>query len=177
MLADIQTLENALPKAERTAKSGDKEAKLRVEVDPQVPGHLGDGRAAAQARRSTPMEAKAISSFGLMTAKPVLYVANVDENDLHGQGPLVQQVREFAAKVGALGRPRLRKLEAEIAELDEADRAEMLASSGLDRARARRPSPARPTACSACRATSPPARRRSAPGRSPSAPPPRKPPA
>jgi ribosome-binding ATPase YchF (GTP1/OBG family) len=66
-----------------------------------------------------------------MTAKPVLYVANVDETDLEGQGPLVQKVRDFADKVGAAVVPVCAKLEAEIAELDEADRAEMLASSGL----------------------------------------------
>ncbi|HEY1068668.1 MAG TPA: DUF933 domain-containing protein, partial [Pirellulales bacterium] len=72
-----------------------------------------------------------ISSFGLMSAKPVLYVANVDESDLHGKGPLVQAVRAFAAKVGAGVVPVCAKLEAEIAELEEADRKEMLEGSGL----------------------------------------------
>jgi len=66
-----------------------------------------------------------------MTAKPVLYVANVDETDLEGKGPLVEQVRAIAARVGASVVPVCAKLEAEIAELDPADRAEMLASSGL----------------------------------------------
>ena len=69
-----------------------------------------------------------------MTAKPILYVANVDESDLEGKGPLVQSVREFAEKVGASVVPVCAKLEAEIAELDEADRADMLASAGLTEA-------------------------------------------
>ncbi len=130
MLADIQTLETAVSKAERAAKSGDKEAKLRAESIRKCLDHLATDE---PLRKLTldPMEEKSIASFGLMTAKPVLYVANVAEDDLKGEGPLVQQVREFAAKVGASVVPVCAKLEAEIAELDEADRGEMLASSGL----------------------------------------------
>jgi GTP-binding protein YchF len=130
MLADIQALETALPKAERTAKSGDKEAKQRVEVIRKCLEHLAKDEPLRKLAID-PLDAKAVKSFGLMTAKPVLYVANVDESDLTGQGPLVAQVREFAAKVGASVVPVCAKLEAEIAELDEADRAEMLASAGL----------------------------------------------
>jgi GTP-binding protein YchF len=130
MLADIQTLENALPKAERTAKSGDKDAKLRVEAIRNCLAHLATDEPLRKLALD-PQQAAAISSFGLLTAKPILYVANVDESDLAGEGPLVRQVREFAAKVGASVVPICAKLEEEIAELDEADRAEMLASSGL----------------------------------------------
>jgi GTP-binding protein YchF len=130
MLADIQTLENALPKAERAAKSGDKEAKLRVESIRKCLDHLGTDQPLRKLVLDE-FESKAIASFGLMTAKPVLYVANVDESDLHGEGPLVRKVRDFAEKVGAAVVPVCAKLEAEIAELDPADRAEMLASSGL----------------------------------------------
>jgi ribosome-binding ATPase len=130
MLADIQTLDNAVSKAERAAKSGDKEAKLRAEVIRKCLDHLGQDQPLRKLALDE-IEAKAINSFGLMTAKPVLYVANVDESDLEGQGPLVQKVRDFADKVGAAVVPVCAKLEAEIAELDEGDRAEMLASSGL----------------------------------------------
>lgn len=130
MLADIQTLENSLSKAERTAKSGDKDAKQRVEVIRKCLDHLG---AEQPLRKMTfeDAEARIVRSYGLMTAKPILYVANVDESDLQGKGPLVQQVREFAAKVGASVVPVCAKLESEIAELDEADRAEMLEGAGL----------------------------------------------
>ena len=130
MLADIQTLENALKKAERTAKSGDKEAKNRADAIRLCLDQLGKD----EPLRKLVLEQDhldAISSFGLMTAKPVLYVANVDENDLEGKGPLVQQVRDFADKVGAVVIAVCAKLESEIAELDETDRAEMLESSGL----------------------------------------------
>ena len=131
MLADLQTLETALPKAERTAKSGDKEAKLRVDAIRNCLTHLKADLPLRKLQLDE-AEAKAISSFGLLTAKPILYIANVDENDLTGKGPLVQKVREFAARVGASVVPVCAKLEAEIAELDEADRAEMLASTGLE---------------------------------------------
>jgi ribosome-binding ATPase len=134
MLADLQTLETALPKAERTAKSGDKEAKLRVEAIKKCLAHLATDEPLRKLTTLDEMEAKAIASFGLMTAKPILYMANVDENDLLGEGPLVQAVREFAAKVGAAVVPVCAKLEAEIAELDEAERVEMLAAVGLKEA-------------------------------------------
>jgi GTP-binding protein YchF len=130
MLADIQALETALPKAERASKSGDKEAKARVEVIKKCMAHLATDQPLRKMKLELD-EAKAINSFGLMSAKPILYVANVDENDLEGKGKLVMQVREFATKVGASVVPVCAKLEAEIAELDEADRKEMLESSGL----------------------------------------------
>lgn len=130
MLADIETLQNALSKAERTARSGDKEAKLRVSAINNCLEHLSQDKP-LRTLDLREDESKSISSFGLMTAKPILYVANVDENDLEGQNPLAQRVREHAQKVGAGFVPVSAKLEAEIAELDEADRAEMLESVGL----------------------------------------------
>jgi GTP-binding protein YchF len=76
-------------------------------------------------------EKQAVKALGLMTAKPVLFVANVAEDDLAGKGPLVQQVRDYAAKHGAQVVPICARIEAELAELDEADRGEMLLSVGL----------------------------------------------
>ena len=130
MIADLQALETALPKAERTAKSGDKEAKLRVTACELCLAHLAKDQP-LRGLQLPEAEMKAIQSFGLMTAKPVLFVANVDENDLEGKGPLVQQVREFATKISAGVVPVCAKLEAEIAELDEPDRSEMLHGVGL----------------------------------------------
>lgn len=130
MLADIQTLENSLSKAERTAKSGDKDAKYRVEVIRKCLAHL-ETEQPLRKMEFDEAEMKVVKSYGLMTAKPILYVANVDESDLEGKGPLVQQVRDFAAKVGASVVPVCAKLESEIAELDVADRTEMLEGAGL----------------------------------------------
>ena len=130
MLADIQHLDNMLPKMERAAKGADKEAKVKVEVMKKCLAHLG----AEKPLRTLALddaERAAVKEFGLLSAKPILYVANVDETDLTGQGPLVQQVRSAAAAAGAEVVPVCAKLEAEIAELDEADRDAMLADAGL----------------------------------------------
>jgi GTP-binding protein YchF len=131
MMADIETLENALGKAERTARSGDKEAKLRVEVIDKCNKHL-ENDSPLRTLQLSDVEQDAISSYGLMTAKPVLLVANVDETDLEGNDPLVKKVRDHAEQTGAGVVCVCAKLEAEIAELDEADRAEMLAEAGLE---------------------------------------------
>jgi GTP-binding protein YchF len=131
MLSDIETLQTALPKAERAARGGDKEAKLRVAGMQKCLEHLAEDHP-LRTLTLPELEAQALKSFGLMTAKPILYVANVDEDDLAGQAELVQRVREHAARHGAGVVPVCAKLEAEIAELDEADRAEMLESVGLE---------------------------------------------
>ncbi|WP_422930232.1 redox-regulated ATPase YchF [Singulisphaera sp. PoT] len=133
MLADLQTLENALPKAERAAKGGDKDAKLRVDAIKACLAQLAKDEPLRKLQLEE-QEKAAINSYGLMTAKPILYVANVDENDLAGENELVQKVRDYATKVGASVVPVCAKLESEIAELDEADRKEMLESSGLTEA-------------------------------------------
>lgn len=130
MLADLQSLENSIPKAQRTAKSGDKDAKLRVAVMEKCQAWLNTGKPLRICEFS-PEEKKAVRELGLMTAKPVLFVANVAENDLAGNSPLVKQVREYAAAHGADVVPICAKIEAELAELGEADRNEMLEAVGL----------------------------------------------
>ena len=130
LLADMQTLENSLPKAQRSAKSGDKEAKLRATVMEKCQAWVNDSRP-LRTCSFTDEEKAIVRSIGLMTAKPVLFVANVAEDDLDGNGTLVQQVRQYATTNGANVVPICAKLEAELAELDEADRNEMLQSVGL----------------------------------------------
>ncbi len=130
MLADIQTLENALPKAEKAARTGDKEAKLRVSAIAKAMAHF-EKELPLRSLTFDEGEAKAISSYGLMTAKPILYIANVDENDLKGESPKVMAVREFATRAGAQVVPVCAKLEAEIAEMESPDREEMLEGVGL----------------------------------------------
>ena len=130
ILADMQHLENALPRAERAAKSTDKEARQRVETMRKCLTHLQESKPLRTLALPVADQA-AVKEFGLLTAKPILYVANVDETDVAGQGPLVQAVCKQAAASGADVVPVCAKLEAEIAELDEADRAEMLSGAGL----------------------------------------------
>ena len=130
ILADIELLENAKQKAEKKARGNDAEAKLRVLAITKAVSHLNDGHP-VRTLGLPDDEADALAGYGLLTAKPVLYVANVDEDKPDGSGPLATQVREHAATVGAGFVPVCAKIEAELAELDDADRAEMLADYGL----------------------------------------------
>jgi GTP-binding protein YchF len=130
ILADLETVTSSLDKSERLARSGDKEAIARADILRRAKTHLNDAKPVRQLEFS-PEERKQLKSLGLLTAKKVLYVANVDEADLHGQGPLVQVVRDRAEKEGGIVIPVCGKLEAELAELDTTDRKEMLESMGL----------------------------------------------
>jgi GTP-binding protein YchF len=130
LLADMQTLDNARPKAERAARGGDKDAKLRVTVIDKCIAHVSTEQPLRKLEFNAD-ERKIVRGLGLMTAKPILYIANVDEDDVTGEGPLVQKVREFAAANGASVVPVCAKFEAELSELDDADRLEMLESVGL----------------------------------------------
>ncbi len=132
MLADLQSMEGSLEKAKRTAQiAGDKEAKARVEVLAKCQERLAAGKPVRGLNFENPEAAKAFKGLALLTAKPVLYVANVDESDVKGEGPLVQQVRQRALAEGGAVVPVCAKLEAELAELEEKDRQELLESVGL----------------------------------------------
>jgi ribosome-binding ATPase YchF (GTP1/OBG family) len=79
----------------------------------------------------TPDARKMLRSLAMLTAKPVLYVANVGDQDVAGEGGAVQKLAERARAVGSAVVPICAKLEQELSELDEADRAEMLSGLGL----------------------------------------------
>ncbi len=130
MLADLQQIEGALDKASRQARSGDKEAKLRVSVLERCQECLNAGTP-IRALSFTAEESAAVRSFGFITGKPVLYVCNVDEANLDGSGPLVAKVREYAATNGGEVVVVCAKIESELAELAPEDRAEMLESLGM----------------------------------------------
>ncbi len=132
MLADLQTVESSKERAAKSAKSGDREAKLRLEILDKCYARLSEGKPIRGMELSDPNHAKLLQGMSLLTSKRVLYVANVDENDLHGEGPLVKRVRERAAQEGGAVVPVCAKIEAELNDLADSDRAEMLASIGLD---------------------------------------------
>ncbi len=129
-LADLETVTSSLDKAERLARTGDKEAILKADLLKKAKAHLNEGNPLRQIEMS-PEERKLIKSLGLITAKKALYVANVDENDVLGESPYVQKVRDRAKDEGGVVVPVCGKLESELSELPEADRKEMLESMGL----------------------------------------------
>ncbi len=129
-LADLETVSSSLDKAERLARTGDKEAIIKAEILKKCKVVLNEGKP-VRGIEFDAEEKKLVKSLGLITAKKALYVANVDENDVHGQGPLTQKVRERARIEGGVVVPVCGKLEAELSELAENDRKEMLESLDL----------------------------------------------
>jgi hypothetical protein len=131
MLADLQSIDGMLEKARRTAKSGDKEAIAKVELLDRCRACLDAGRP-IRSLDPTAEETAMLRSLGMITAKRVLFVANVDETDPKGDGPLVQKVRAYAKENGGSVVVVCAKIESELAELPEADKKEMLAGLGMD---------------------------------------------
>jgi ribosome-binding ATPase YchF (GTP1/OBG family) len=105
-LADLETVNSSIDKSERQARSGDKDAIARLEVLKKSRAHIEQGKP-VRGIEFNPDEQRILKTLGLITAKKVLYVANVNEAPVCG------------------------KLESELSELNEADRKEMLESMGL----------------------------------------------
>ena len=131
LLADSEQVEGSLDKAQRQARSGDKEIKFRAEVLAKCKACL-DSEQPIRSLDLDAAEAKVVRSYGLITAKPILYVANVDEDHVDGSGEYVAAVREYAQKHGGGVVVVCAKIESELAELDESDKLEMLESLGMD---------------------------------------------
>jgi GTP-binding protein YchF len=132
MLADLQSVEGMLDRAKRMARTGDKDAKQRVEVLEECNELLAAGKTIRGLVYQDEARAKILRELQLLTAKPVLYVANVNEDDLSGQNSHVQRLRNRAAEEGGSVVPVCARLESELVELEETERKEMLESMGLD---------------------------------------------
>jgi GTP-binding protein YchF len=131
ILADLQQAEGALARAEKAARQRAPEALARLSVLQKALPLLSDGRPARDLALSDPEEKKAVRGLAFVSGKPVLFVANVDEDDPEGNGPLPAAVAEYAAAQKAGFVPICARVEAELADLGEPDRSEMLASLGL----------------------------------------------
>jgi len=129
-LADLETVTSSMDKSIRQARSGDKEAIARVALLTRCKEVLNEAKP-VRGLEFTPDEKILVKGLGLITAKKVLYIANVDESDIHGQGPLAEKVRERAKAEGGFVVPVCGKLESELSELAEGDRKEMLAAMDL----------------------------------------------
>jgi ribosome-binding ATPase len=136
VLADLATVEKRLERANRTARTGDKDAIRERDVIEALRDHLAEGYVARTFRGELPpVVARELS---LLTAKPVLYAANVAEDELGEGGEAlgnahVQVVRRLAEDEGAEVVVISAQVESELAELEGEERAEYLADLGLDR--------------------------------------------
>jgi hypothetical protein len=128
-LADLQTVDKAVDRAAKAAKGGDKDAVRKRALFERVKAQLDQARP-VRALTLTDEERLDIRELSLLTAKPVMYVANVSENGFVNN-PLLAAVEKRAAGEGAVVVAVCAAIEAEVAQLDEADRAEFLAELGL----------------------------------------------
>ena len=129
-LADMETVDKVLERTKRVANSGDKDAKALMEILQVVSDGLADGKP-VRALGLAPEQRARLKEYHLITAKPVLYIANVAEDGFENN-PLLDAVVELAAAEGAEVVPICNKIEAEISELDDEDRAEFLESLGIE---------------------------------------------
>ncbi len=128
-LADLETIEKGIARVHRIAKSGDKEALGRVTFFESMSAHIDGGNPARTFAVPEDM-AKDVRELHLLTMKPVLYIANVNE-DGFDNNPYLDAVREIAVAEGAEIVVICNKLEAEIAELEDDEKAEFLADLGM----------------------------------------------
>jgi len=127
-LADLGTLEKAYTRFQKAARSGDKEAVKLVALLDETRTHLDQGKPVYAMTLDTEQQAL-LRPLCLLTAKPVLYVANVDEQGFDNN-PLLERVRELAAREGAPVVVVCAALEAEMVDMDEADKQVFLADLG-----------------------------------------------
>ncbi|NIB40148.1 redox-regulated ATPase YchF [Pseudomaricurvus alkylphenolicus] len=129
-LADLETCEKALARFTKAAKGQDKHAiKMKALMEKILP-HLNE----AKPLRSFTLnddELKALKELSLLTLKPTMYIANVDEDGFE-DNPHLDTVKAIAAEENAVVVPICNKLEAEIAELDDEEKLEFLQDLGMD---------------------------------------------
>lgn len=130
VLADLESCEKQLQRVARSAKGGDKDSVAQKALFERLIPHFEAGLPA----RSLDMnddERKLVRLFHLLTIKPTMYIANVDEDGFEDNAYL-DVVRDIAAQEGAIVVPICNKLESEIAELDDEERTEFLADLGME---------------------------------------------
>ncbi|HSF87094.1 MAG TPA: redox-regulated ATPase YchF [Acidimicrobiia bacterium] len=128
-LADLATIERALERHARRARAGEKDSRAAADELERLHAHISKG-SPARSLDPAPANVPFVRELHLLTLKPTMYVANVDA--LEGDNPHVETVRDIAAAEGAALVVISAEIEAEIAELDVADKHEFLADMGLE---------------------------------------------
>jgi hypothetical protein len=130
MLADLETVEKSLARALKLSKTGDKELLAQAALFEKVREQLACGNS-VRLLALDEEERKTLKHLHLLSAKPTVYIANVDEEGFT-DNPYLDAVRELAAKEGSEVVPVCAAIEMEIAQLEEDEKGEFLADLGLD---------------------------------------------
>jgi GTP-binding protein YchF len=131
MLADLETIDRALQKAEKAAKAGRKEDIAQRDLLARMHAHL-DAEKPARIFDYGDNDRRALREYFLLTNKPVMYIANVDEAGLTADNAFVEKVKTLAAGEAAEVVVICAALEGEIAQLDESDKKEFMTELGLE---------------------------------------------
>jgi hypothetical protein len=129
-LADLESVEKQFDKVSRTAKTGQKDAIALRDALAGIKAHLDEGLP-VRSLEKTDLQKDILRGVHLITNKPVMYVANVDEDGFENN-PHLEAVREYAVKEGAEVVAMCASIEAEIALLDDDDKADFLADLGFE---------------------------------------------
>lgn len=132
MVSDIDVLERALVRAQKAAKGQDKSMKEKAEAIQILLNHVSEGMPLKDILSENPLYRDAVAEYQLLTDKPVLYVANVDEDHILGNA-YVDVVKEIASKEGAKVITLCGKIECDLIELSDEEAVEYLKELGLDR--------------------------------------------
>jgi hypothetical protein len=131
LLADLDSLERRIKAAEKKARGNDKEAKAQLAVMERANALLAEGKP-ARVLAVAPEEKQLFRELQLLTAKPVLYIANVEEAAAATGNDLSARVAGYAAERGAASVVISAAIEAELAQLSDEDKRDYLASLGID---------------------------------------------
>jgi len=130
ILKDIEIIESHLHKFQQAARSGDTETKKKIEILNQFLDHLNAEKEIRTLHLSS-AQAEVVKELNLLSAKPVMYIANVDENHFT-ESSLVMELSEYAESIHSPCIPFCGKVQEEIAELDHDEQLEFLQAMGLD---------------------------------------------
>jgi len=129
-LADMDSVEKAILRVSKQTKSGDKEAKAKLALLERVKAHLDEGKP-VRAMGLDKDERLLLRDLFLLTIKPTMYIANVDENGFENN-PQLEAVKKLAESEGAPVVPVCAAIESEMVDLDEEEKQEFLNEMGLD---------------------------------------------
>jgi GTP-binding protein YchF len=129
-LADMSTVEKALLRTQKASKSGNKDELAKKQLLEKIIAHLNDGHMVRSLRLSEE-QLEMIAELHLLTVKPTMYIANVQENGFENN-PYLEKVRALAEQEDAMVVPVCAAIEAEIVQLEDAEKQEFLDDLGLD---------------------------------------------
>ena len=133
ILADLESIGNRIEKIEKKVKTGSKDKDEIIELDAlkKAQEALGENRA-LRSVDFTKEERLAIKSYNFLTLKPIIYMANINEEDINKDNPYVKRVEDYASKEGAKVIRVCAKIEEELSQLDDQDHQDMLEALGIE---------------------------------------------